>query len=325
VIADNDWHYPSICLPIECMIAKGVRLLFFGNYFVGFLAVVLSVEAAFQLGIPLAGPAYYLSLMLSVILYYTYAYSSAGNSSGYNLRSNWYADHKNQIIISQRLVFIMLIGCTSYLFLGIKNGLYRLVFTEWLLLFSFPFAAISYYGLLPASPISLNLRNTGWLKAFVIGYVWAGIVTIFPLCYQKMALDIATPEVPLVLWFFAKNWMFCTINAIIFDMKDYAGDANRELKTFVVRMGLRKTIFYVLLPLTVMGLTALLVFSWYQNFQPLRIILNIVPFLGMLLVAWSMQLRRHILYYLIVIDGLLLVKAMCGIAGVWVENSGWLK
>lgn len=307
------------------MITKGISLLFFGNYFVGLLAIVLSIESAFQLRIPLNHPVYYLSLWLSVVFYYTYAYSRPGNAADYNRRSRWYADNANPIALSQKFIIVLLAGSIAYLLYIIKGNWLLLSSTEWVLIFSFPLAAIAYYGLLPASGFSFNLRNTGWLKAFVIGFVWAGVVTVYPVWFQKLAANITPPDYVLILWYFIKNWMFCTVNAIIFDMKDYANDANRELKTFVVRIGLRRTIFLILLPLTLAGMIALLVFSWYQGFQPIRILMNIIPFLCLLYVAWSMQLRRNILYYLIVIDGMLLVKGICGIAGVWIENSDWVK
>ncbi len=306
------------------MIGKGIRLLFFGNYFVGFLAVALSVEAALQLQIPLNQPVYYLAVALSVFLYYTYAYAKPGDAFRYNPRSEWYARHEKQIRVSQWIGVILLAFCSVRLFWSLQDGFQYLHWQDWLLLLSFPLAAVSYYGLLPASPVSLNLRNTGWLKAFVIGFVWAGMVTIFPLYYQKLRSGFTETEPALVIWFFVKNWMFCTVNAIIFDMKDYASDANQELKTFVVRMGLRKTIFYVLLPLTLCGMTALLIFGCYQEFRPVSMLLNMIPFVCLLLVAWSMHLRRNIMYYLIVIDGMLLVKAGCGMLGVWLGNViGW--
>ena len=110
--------------------------------------------------------------------------------------------------------------------------------------------------------------------------------------------------------------MFCTVNAIMFDMKDYAIDSNRQLKTFVVRIGLKKTIFYVLLPLLFTGMLSLLLFFSLNHFPLQRILLNLLPFLLTAVVAYSMNKRKNIFYYLIVIDGLILVKALCGIGGM---------
>jgi len=102
----------------------------------------------------------------------------------------------------------------------------------------------------------------------------------------------------------------------MFDIKDYADDYNKQLKTFVVRVGLRNTIFYVLSPISILGLSMFLTYSMILNFTLLRILLNTIPFALLLLVAYSMYQRKSILYYLTVIDGLMLVKALCGILGM---------
>jgi len=107
--------------------------------------------------------------------------------------------------------------------------------------------------------------------------------------------------------------MFISLLAVLFDIKDYAADHNKKLKTFVVRIGLRKTIFYIIIPLTLVGFIAFIAFAYLLHFHTLRIIVNSIPFILLIAVAWSMQRRKSILYYLVVIDGLMLVKALCGI------------
>jgi 4-hydroxybenzoate polyprenyltransferase len=101
----------------------------------------------------------------------------------------------------------------------------------------------------------------------------------------------------------------------MFDIKDYADDANRDLKTFVVRVGLRKTIFMILLPLIIIGLIAFSIFAFELSFSIPRYLVNLIPFLLLFAVAYSMHRRRPILFYLIIIDGLMLVKGICGIIG----------
>jgi hypothetical protein len=44
----------------------------------------------------------------------------------------------------------------------------------------------------------------------------------------------------------------------------------------------------------------------------MKITLNVLPFLLLIAVAYSLQQRKSILYYLIIIDGLMLAKAVCG-------------
>jgi 4-hydroxybenzoate polyprenyltransferase len=99
-------------------------------------------------------------------------------------------------------------------------------------------------------------------------------------------------------------------------MKDYADDSNRQLKTFVVRFGLRNTILYVLTPLCIVGIFFTLVFAYYRHFTLLPVLFNVLPFLLLLMVTYTMQRQRNIFFYLIVIDGLVFIKAICGIAGM---------
>ena len=102
----------------------------------------------------------------------------------------------------------------------------------------------------------------------------------------------------------------------MFDIKDYAMDYNAQIKTVVVKLGLRKTIFYFIIPLCIIGLGSFVVYALSQNFSTLKILINAIPFLLIITVAYSMYSRRSIFYYLIIIDGLMLVKALCGITAM---------
>ena len=98
----------------------------------------------------------------------------------------------------------------------------------------------------------------------------------------------------------------------MFDIKDYASDSILSLRTFVVNHGLRKTIFRILIPVSVAGLALFIGYAVIHYFHEIRILLNIVPFILLGVVAYSLRKRRSLLYYLTVVDGLMLVKAICG-------------
>jgi 4-hydroxybenzoate polyprenyltransferase len=249
-------------------------------------------------------------------MYYTYAYEGAAGDVRFdNPRTEWYRTHHRFILLSQLVLLCLCAG----LFVWMVGRNYRAVLDlpvyYWLAVGIMGLAALSYYGLLPHSSFRLNLRNSGWAKAFVIGFVWACTVNILPLIVLRIENTVYHADPVLVLWLFVKNWMFCTVNAIMFDLKDYADDANHELKTFVVRFGLRKTIYFVLIPLLVIGILSLIAFTVIRHFPLVPVLFNLVPFLCLLVVAYSLHHRKPILFYLIVIDGLLLIKAFCGIAG----------
>lgn len=303
------------------MIGKFIRSIFFGNYFVGILAVCLTIEACLQLGLPFPSFFYFLLLFISPTVYYTYAYWGSLNLlKPTNLRARWYVNNKSFLKYSQWILFAISMGLATYLLVKNIDAVLLLPIDYWLSISAVLFAGGFYYGLLPKSYFKLNLRNKGWFKAFVIGFVWACCANVLLLIILKIELDINDGDWPLWIWLFVKNWMFCTVNAIMFDIKDYPTDANKDLRTFVVRYGLRHTIFYILIPLLLIGLVALLIFAELRNLNLSQLIFNILPFIATIVVAYSMRKRHKILYYLMVIDGLILFKSLCGILGVIIHG-----
>ncbi|MBG6236083.1 4-hydroxybenzoate polyprenyltransferase [Pedobacter sp. CAN_A7] len=298
------------------MAIKIIKFIFFGNYFIGLLAIALTIESTIQLKIPFNSLAYYALVAFAPIIYYTYAYMGVNKlSTTTNPRTQWYMTHQSFIIKSQFLLSVICLSLLSYLLWRHMEAIFNLPLPYWLAAVSIILIALLYYGLLPASFFNLNLRNTGWLKPFIIGFIWACTANVLPLIMLRLESGAAEIESTIWIWLFVKNWMFCTVNAIMFDLKDYEIDANKELKTFAVRFGLNNTIFYMLIPLLCIGMCSLFIYTYIQHFPTLTILFNFIPFLLTLIVAYSMIKKKEILFYLIVIDGLILVKALCGIAG----------
>lgn len=290
---------------------KGLRLLFFGNYFVGILAILFNLEATAQLRMPYNSPGYYALLFMLPIIYYTYAYQHQSvDPVKADPRSRWYAKHRRFVSYSQVIMLLLSAVIVGVLSVNYYQRLLHLPFIYWIFLATILITAILYYGLLPGG---LSLRNVGWLKAFVIGFVWACCANLAPMIMSHIETGNAYPDSILWPFLFVKNWMFCTVNAIIFDIKDYPTDANKHLKTFVVRFGLRKTIFFILIPLLAVGLLSLVCFTIYRGLKPIQILIYCIPFLLMLFVVYTMRKRHSLVYYLILIDGALLIKAICGI------------
>ena len=301
------------------MFLKGIKFVFFGNYFIGLLAIALNIEASLTLAVPFNSLAYYILIFCAPVAYYNYAYMGAIKSStSSNPRSEWFIKHKKFLKINQSILVVTSIFLISYLSLTNLKSLLALPFYYWFVVFIMFGVAALYYGLLPTRFFDLNLRNTGWLKPFIIGFLWACTANILPLILLKIESNVVVDDASLWIWLFIKNWMFCTVNAIMFDIKDYEIDVNRELKTFVVRIGIHKTIAFILIPLLGIGMISLLIFGYIQDLHYIKIVMNMIPFLLTIIVAFLMYSKKNILFYLIVIDGLILIKALCGILGVFI-------
>lgn len=187
---------------------------------------------------------------------------------------------------------------------------------QWLLLLLFPVAGALYYG---AGFISgFNLRQVSLIKPFVIGFVWAGVVSTYPVLFYDVKYAKAVLPTFLANLLFFKNFMFISVLAIMFDIKDYVTDSHTQLNTLVVKIGLRKTIFYVLLPLSISGLLTFISYAIPHQFDIPKMILIMFPFFLLVAVAYSLKQRRTLLYYLVVVDGLMILKALFGILASFV-------
>lgn len=285
--------------------------IFYGNYFYGICAVALSVEAALQQRFPLNGFGYFFIVFCVTVLYYTYPYVQKGPASSNNPRTNWYTRHYYFMLWNQIIITIILLVALVLFLWNYRQFVWSMSYQQWILLLIFPAVAGLYYGVNFLSR-RYNLRNIGWLKPFVIGFTWAGLVTIYPVLFYAVIHKLEYGPDFIRTLLFVKNFMFITLLCIMFDIKDYRADYIRQLRTFVVKMGLRKTIFYILVPLTLLGLASFLTYAMTHGFSFMKTILNIIPFVLLILGAYSLRKRRSLLYYLTVIDGLMLVKAICG-------------
>ena len=285
------------------------RFLFFGNYFYGICAVALSMEAQLQQRVALSNWVFYVVVFSLTVVYYSVAYISDNRKNAVlNEREQWYADNHTNIRWSQRFFSaIALVGFVYFVILHFEKIITIPVF-HWLLLVSFPVGALFYYGIKDY----FNLRQIGLLKPFVIAWIWAGVVTFYPLMASRVEYNRSFDLELINFTLMFKNFLFISVLCILFDIKDYATDANAQLKTFIVHLGLNRTIAYVLLPLCLLGFGAFLIFGFSRDFSTEKILLNTVPFLLTMLISYSMYNKKKIFYYLIVIDGMMLVKAVCG-------------
>jgi len=293
-----------------------IAYIFFSNYFYGLCAVALSIEASLQQRIPLNSISFYVFIFAVTALYYTKAYITEKRTNKGNPRSDWYWENKKFVTGSQMFLTAICAIYIGVLLFRHYNFILHLPFVHWMLMLAFPFSAALYYGVNHRRLGRLSLRKIGWLKPFLIGFVWAGLVNIYPMMFFDIEHELEyVPDIIGIL-LFIKNFMFVTVLCIMFDIKDYAADHNLQLKTFVVKAGLRKTIFMILIPLSLLGLSSFILFGIIRHFSVLKIGLNVIPFLLLISVAYSLHKRKSIFYYLIVIDGLMLVKAVCGITAM---------
>ncbi len=293
------------------MFYRCLHSFFFANYFYGCCAVALSIEAGCQQGIALLPFAYYLVIFSSTVLYYTFAYTHETPSTIANERSLWYQQHRrfvsNSNYLFSSLLLTAIIWCSSHFYWQALKRIHSVVLSATCL------AGLLYYVGQHRGGFAFYLRGNGILKPMIIGAVWAGVTTLFPLLaytlfhHQPLILSTST------VCYWIHNGLFITILCILFDIKDYATDANQRLKTVVVKWGLRTTIYRIVFPLSFLGLGVFWGLAYWLNLGLVNLLLNTIPFVALWMVAHALQRRKPIIYYLAIIDGIMLLKALCGI------------
>ena len=282
---------------------------FYGNWFYGVCAVALSIEASVQQFVPLNMFIYYAAIFIATVVYYNKAYINVSilNTSD-NPRTKWYILHRKFMLITQWLLSFLLVIISFILGSKLGNTLSLFSKVNCIVLLVFPLVAIGYYGL----GYCFNLRNNGWTKPFVIGFVWAGIVTLYPVLFQALEAHTNFELNFRCVVLLCKNWLFIAILCVLYDIKDYAVDANLSLNTFVVQKGLRKTIFRLVIPMVIIGFALFILYACNSHFPLGRILINTIPFGALIIVSYTLLKRKSLMYYLGVVDGLMLLKAFCG-------------
>ncbi len=301
------------------MFLKGfIKFILFSNIFYGICAVTLCIETSYQQQIPILHPLFYCIIFNVTIFYYTYAYINENNEPNMyaNKRSIWYSKKRGIFPFTQ--IFLLVLTLLSIvLILNQKIIDFTLIdLKTWSLLLVFPLLAVLYYGNVITGKGFYSLRKFGLFKPFLIGLIWAGTVSILPVFIHELTHKSNYVFQPTTLFLVVKNWLYISVLCILFDFKDYATDHNLQLKTFIVRFGLRKTLFSVVLPMAIGSWSIFLSLALAKHFPPVRILFNSIPFVLLIIVSYSMQQRKSILYYLAIIDGLMLVKAVFGITSM---------
>jgi len=256
------------------------------------LGMLLETET--QLKLNIQSSLFYGIAFFATVLFYNHPYARNYSSYSNNPRSSWCKKNYHFLLINQLLFTVVLCICLVYLSVNYHQKIKNMGHWSWFLLLIFPIIGALYYGnnLLARRH---NLRKIGWLKPFIIGFVWAGMSNVYPILYSNLIHQKEYAWDAFSVLLFLKSFMFISMLAILFDIKDYVADSKEELNTLIVKIGLRKTIFYVITPLTILGLLTFISYALIQQFSFPRMILNMIPYLCLLLATRLFKKRRTML------------------------------
>lgn len=247
----------------------------------------------------------------ATVYYYNHSYLLESNDKVSNQRNIWVAAHANRIKKIQWLLLSFLFVGGSYQLYTLLPAIHLLELHDIVCCALIALGSFLYYFDTKKYP-RLNLRSYGIVKPFVIGCIWAGLGVYAPYLFLKLS-GMQYASMAHVTILYISNALFISMLAVLFDIKDYETDANKQMKTLVVRMGQTKTINWLLIPISSLVLLATVRYAFLHHFTGYQILLNTIPLILLISVSYQMHQRKSILYYLAIIDGLIVVKAACGI------------
>ena len=247
----------------------------------------------------------------ATVYYYNHSYLLESNDKVSNQRNIWVAAHAGRVKKMQWLLLAFLFVGGSFQLYALLPAIHLLSVQDILFCVLLALGSFLYYFNTKKYPW-LNLRSYGIVKPFVIGSIWAGVGVYAPYLFLKLSRSqyASMAHIPIL---FVSNALYISMLAVLFDIKDYETDANKQMKTWVVRVGQTKTINWLLIPISSLVLIATLRYAILHHFTGYQILLNTIPLILLISVSYQMHQRKSILYYLAIIDGLIVVKAACGI------------
>ena len=295
------------------VISRFIVNIFFSNFFLILLSIVLNIETNIKIGLPFNSIAYYAFISTITVLFYLYAYRIPKSlKSSSNPRTQFYITHRKSVCIYTAILAV--IALVSGIILAI-NCLpnYEILTWKWLtVLFFTTILSFGYYDF----KLGISLRKTMLLKPFLIGWTWAITTVFLPVLFLMLKNETHYVIDAKFYFLFSQTFMYCVVNAILFDLKDYEDDSNRNLKTFVVKYGYHFTLNRIILPLIFLGFLSFVIFGIWYGLPLHRILFMLIPIVCLAIFAFKLNRPKAILYYLIAIDGMILLKAICGILSV---------
>jgi 4-hydroxybenzoate polyprenyltransferase len=294
-------------------------LLLWSNHFYGIAAGLMSIEMV--LTIFNKPPSIFLvvCIYLSTIVYYTYAYFDEIETGIYNERSQWYLQNKGYLKIRQ-VVLILLCLYLAFFKLPLIDVFYSTT-TSIKIILLLTLIISFFYARGHVILKNIQIRNKGFLKCLSIAWVWVVVGGIAPLVMASGGQVEWNPFSNYIFMQLLQLFVFILILAILFDIKDLNRDQDEKVKTLVAKYGIKPTIYKFILPLVLLYIWVSL-FLFFRLEQPL--VYLIFPFLIaflLILVTYLVQKRTAIHENILLIDGLIIAKALIGIVLFWAGSS----
>ena len=287
-------------------------LLLWSNHFYGLCSILLSIESSVILTGSFPSFLILALIYLSTVAYYSYAYLRETKSGIYDDRSKWYYHNKKYLIVRQGILVMAVLYIAILKLDGIKLFFSQSASIQFVLLFS---CLLSVFYYLPNynSRKLQSIRKWGISKSISIAWVWTVTCCLLPILLATKIDNHNIAGITHSTLYLFQLFVFILLLAILFDIKYLARDKEELVNTIVLKYGVKYTIQKFATPLIgiYIFISGVIYYLYQQSIGYLLSHILLIVILYFVMTAITKIKSIH--YNILLIDGLMIVKALLGI------------
>lgn len=290
------------------ILKKLIGILLWNNHFYGICIVALSSCSSLYLTGQIPSLTFLAMVYFGTVVYYTNAYFNENINDQNKDRVIWY--QKNYVYLKIRQWVFGIITTAIFIFSFYQNPS--------LLSFDIiPLGLLGFSLLLSYLYSFPKFQNNGLLKSAIIAFVWTIIGAYLPVYFNQSG-EFENMNTILTALYCIQLFLFIFLLAVLFDIKDIKTDLSGNKKTLVIKIGLDNIMPFLVLPY--IGTSLIIDYKLANIFSFTSIIwlLHYIFYLIVYLVSKKALTESKISSSILLVDGLMLVKATTGIVSWYI-------
>lgn len=290
------------------ILKKLIGILLWNNHFYGIGIVGLSICSSLYLTGQLPSLTFLAMVYFGTVVYYTNAYFNENINEQNKDRAIWYQNNFAYLKTRQRVLGI---ATAAILIFSIYQNPSLLSFNIISLSFLGFSLLLSYLYSFP------KFQNNGLLKSAIIAFVWTIIGAYLPVYFNQSG-EFENMNTIVTALYCLQLFLFIFLLAVLFDIKDIKSDLSGNKKTLVIKIGLNNIMPFLVLPY--IGTSLIIDYKLANSFSFTSIIwlLHYIFYLIVYLVSKKALTESKISRSILLVDGLMLVKATMGIVSWYI-------
>ncbi|CAN5162818.1 hypothetical protein BH09BAC2_BH09BAC2_14060 [soil metagenome] len=276
------------------MFRKAVEWSLFSSVFIAICTVSLCIETNILLNVSLNSFSFYAFVFGASLVQYNFHYFIKTTANSHSARLSWSLAHRNVHIFL--ILFGIVLIMISLLSFHLKHFIFLVLLGSISFVYSFP--------LLPFS--KKRIKDYGLMKIITLALMWTLVTVWFPIVES----DFASLSFQLI---FIRRFIFIFVLCLLFDIRDIPVDSAEHINTLPVRFGPKRS--YQLAYFLLLIFSLLTVVHYFNYHDVVQFIAMFTSAITTGVVVYFASKYKGDLYYLAVVDGMMILQAFLVISG----------